>query len=128
MGMELDDRLVTKSSTARPCPGLRAGAGVVVHAEQNAEVTVDETVGDCTFGDGQPCQEFADAEHVLIVKVPQRRDHTDFPKEPFPIDLHLPRGSFSGDCRRDRFRHAERGSRCFARRGALWAALRRCAR
>jgi hypothetical protein len=60
---------------------------VVEQAEQNANVVVDETIGDCAFGDGQTRQEFAEADRPLIAKVPQRRDQTFFPKDDFQIDL-----------------------------------------
>jgi DDE family transposase/transposase-like protein DUF772 len=60
---------------------------VVEQAEQNAAVVVEETIGDCAFGDGQTRQEFADAHRTLIAKVPQRRDQTFFPKDDFQIDL-----------------------------------------
>jgi hypothetical protein len=60
---------------------------VVKQAEQNADVVVDETIGDCAFGDGQTRQEFAEANRTLIAKVPQRRDQTFFPKDDFQIDL-----------------------------------------
>lgn len=60
---------------------------VVEQAEQNADVVVDETIGDCAFGDGQTRQEFAEADRTLIAKVPQRRDQIFFPKDDFQIDL-----------------------------------------
>jgi hypothetical protein len=61
---------------------------VVEQAEKNADVEIDETVGDCAFGDGQTRQAFADANRRLVAKVPQRRDSDYFPKEDFQIDLH----------------------------------------
>jgi Transposase DDE domain/Transposase domain (DUF772) len=60
---------------------------VVEQAEKTGDVLVEETIGDCAFGDGQTRQEFADAERTLIAKVPQRRDQTYFPKDDFQIDL-----------------------------------------
>jgi hypothetical protein len=60
---------------------------VVEQAEKNADVEVEETIGDCAFGDGQTRQEFADAGRPLIARVPQRRDQDYFPKDDFRIDL-----------------------------------------
>jgi hypothetical protein len=60
---------------------------VVEQAEKNAEVQIDETIGDCAFGDGQTRQAFADAGRTLIARVPQRREQAFFPKEDFTIDL-----------------------------------------
>jgi DDE family transposase/transposase-like protein DUF772 len=60
---------------------------VVEQAERNADVEIDETIGDCAFGDGQTRQEFADAGRPLVAKVPQRRNQGFFPKDDFRIDL-----------------------------------------
>ena len=61
---------------------------VIVQAEQNADVVIAETIGDCAFGDGQTRQAFADAKRTLVAKVPQRRNQASFPKDDFRIDLH----------------------------------------
>jgi hypothetical protein len=60
---------------------------VVEQAAKNADVVVEETVGDCAFGDGQTRQAFADANRKLVAKVAQRRDQEYFPKDDFQIDL-----------------------------------------
>lgn len=60
---------------------------VVEQAEKNADVAIEETIGDCAFGAGQTRQEFVDANRTLVAKVPQRRDQDYFPKEDFRIDL-----------------------------------------
>jgi transposase len=60
---------------------------LVEQAEANAEAVVDETVGDCAFGDGGTRQAFAAAGRRLVAKVPQRRDQAYFPKDDFRIDL-----------------------------------------
>ncbi len=61
---------------------------VVEQAEKNAEVVVEETIGDCAFGDGQTRAAFADADRKLVARVPQRRDQAFFPKDDFRIALH----------------------------------------
>jgi Transposase DDE domain/Transposase domain (DUF772) len=60
---------------------------LVEQTEANAEAAVDETVGDCAFGDSGTRQAFAAAGRRLVAKVPQRRDQAYFPKEDFRIDL-----------------------------------------
>ena len=48
---------------------------------------VEETIGDCAYGDGPTRQEFADAERTLIAKVPATTNQGRFPKTEFSIDL-----------------------------------------
>ena len=62
---------------------------VIEQAEQNADVGVEETIGDCAFGDGQTRHAFADAKRALVAKVPQRRAQAFFPKDDFRIDLQV---------------------------------------
>jgi hypothetical protein len=65
---------------------------LVEQSEDNTRVKVEETIGDCAYGDGATRQAFAEAERVLIAKVPGRPNKTHFPKEDFAIDLE------SGTC------------------------------
>ena len=60
---------------------------LVEQSEQNAEVEVEETIGDCAFGDGATRQQFSDAGRTLVAKVPDRPDTEQFPKQDFEIDL-----------------------------------------
>jgi hypothetical protein len=60
---------------------------LVKQAEANADVVVEETVGDCAFGDSETRKAFAEAKRKLVAKVPNRRGQTQFPKEDFAIDL-----------------------------------------
>jgi transposase len=60
---------------------------VVAQAEANTKVTVEETIGDCAFGDSDTRQAFAMASRTLVAKAPQRRGQAQFPKEDFQIDL-----------------------------------------
>jgi hypothetical protein len=62
---------------------------LVVQAERNSALPVAETIGDCAYGDGATRQAFADADRVLLAKVPQPSNATGlFPKSAFQIDLH----------------------------------------
>jgi hypothetical protein len=60
---------------------------LVEQVEANARVVVEETVGDCAYGDSDTRQVFADAERKLVAKVAARRGQAQFPKEDFRIDL-----------------------------------------
>ena len=60
---------------------------LVKQAEANADVEVEETVGDCAYGDSETRQLFADAGRKLVAKVANRRGGAQFPKDDFRIDL-----------------------------------------
>jgi len=60
---------------------------LVEQSEDNTGVEVEETIGDCAYGDGATRQAFTEAERVLIAKVPGRPNKAHFPKEDFKIDL-----------------------------------------
>src|SRR5579884_945348 len=79
--------IVEAAVLAGNAPDHAQALEVVEQAEKNADVVVEETIGDCAFGDGQTRQEFADKGRTLIAKVPQRRDQDFFPKDDFRIDL-----------------------------------------
>ncbi|MDO8716524.1 MAG: IS1182 family transposase, partial [Dehalococcoidales bacterium] len=60
---------------------------LVEQSEQNTACEVDETIGDCAYGDGATRQAFVDAGRTLVAKVPGRPNKAYFPKEDFKIDL-----------------------------------------
>ena len=60
---------------------------LVEQTEENAQVEVEETVGDCAFGDGATRRVFAEAGRTLIARVPGRKKGKHFRKEDFSIDL-----------------------------------------
>ena len=60
---------------------------LVEQAEANAEGVVEETVGDCAYGDSETRQLFADGGRKLVAKVASRRGQAQFPEEDFRIDL-----------------------------------------
>jgi transposase len=60
---------------------------LVEDSERNTELEVEETVGDCAYGDGQTRQEFADAERRLVARVPSRGCGDKISKDAFGIDL-----------------------------------------
>lgn len=73
-------------------PDNRGALELVEQSEENTGMEVEETIGDCAYGDGGTRQAFADAERVLIAKVPGRPNKAYYPKEDFVIDLE------SGSC------------------------------
>jgi Transposase DDE domain/Transposase domain (DUF772) len=57
-------------------------------AEANTGLTIDESLGDCAFGDGGTRKEFEEAGRTLIAKVPQEHQREGlFPKSRFTLDL-----------------------------------------
>jgi hypothetical protein len=67
-------------------PDNTAALALVEQSEVNAQVAVEETIGDCAYGDGATRQAFAAADRTLIAKVPDRPDSPFFLKEDFAID------------------------------------------
>lgn len=60
---------------------------MVEQAEANADVEVEEAVGDCAYGDGGTRRTFAEAGRKLVAKMAGRRTGTQLPKEDFRLDL-----------------------------------------
>lgn len=56
-------------------------------SETNTGLPVEETVGDCAYGDGNTRQTFADAQRQLIAKVPNAGRKGQIHKSAFEIDL-----------------------------------------
>jgi len=59
----------------------------VERVEASTGTAVALTLGDCAYGSGDLRQQFADAERVLVAKVPQRTNAGMFPKSAFLLDL-----------------------------------------
>jgi hypothetical protein len=68
-------------------PDNQQALALVEQAEANTGMEVEETIGDCAYGDGQTRQTFAQAGRRLVAKVPNRSGQAYFPKEAFSIDL-----------------------------------------
>jgi hypothetical protein len=61
---------------------------LIDQAQINSEATINETIGDCAYGDGATRQAFEDAGRKLIAKVPTASVSSDFfPKSAFRIEL-----------------------------------------
>ena len=60
---------------------------LVEETEKNTGAEVEETIGDCAYGDGVTRRVFAEVGRKLIARVPSRRGGQYFAKEEFSIDL-----------------------------------------
>ena len=60
---------------------------LVEDSEGNTGLEVEESIGDCAYGDGQTRQEFADAHRRLVARVPSRGRRDQISKDVFHIDL-----------------------------------------
>lgn len=80
--------LVDADVLAGDAPDATGLAEQVQRAEANAGESVAEILGDCAYGSGATREEFAEANRVLLAKVPQEsRREGCFPKSRFGIDL-----------------------------------------
>lgn len=62
---------------------------LVEESERNSGTEVEETIGDCAYGDGATREQFHQAERQLVARVPKRPNRGLFPKEVFEIDLQV---------------------------------------
>lgn len=85
---DTDSQLIT---AVEVMPGNAADAeqalAVVEQTEAATGCVVDESIGDCAYGDGETRQAFADAERRLVAKVPSASNRGYFPKTAFQLDL-----------------------------------------
>jgi hypothetical protein len=88
LGVDAESQLITavdvlEGNAADASPALP----LTEASESNTGLVVEETVGDCAFGDGNTRQEFADAGRKLIAKVPNTGRKGQIHKSEFRIDL-----------------------------------------
>jgi transposase len=87
VAVETDDGLITAATVlAGNAADKEEALGLVEQSEANTEVEVEETIGDCAYGDGETRQEFADAGRDLVAKVPAQTNGEHFGKVDFQID------------------------------------------
>jgi hypothetical protein len=85
---DTESQLITDVAVlAGNAPDREQALAVVEASEQATGCTVEETIGDCAYGDGVTRQQFADAGRQLIAKVPAVTNRGRFPKTRFRIDL-----------------------------------------
>jgi hypothetical protein len=88
IAVDPESQLVTAADVlAGNAPDHEQALELVERSEAEADVMVEETVGDCAYGDTETRRLFADAGRRLVAKVASRRGGTQFPKEDFRIDL-----------------------------------------
>lgn len=88
IGVDADSQLITAVDIF---PGNATDASPALPlteaSEQNTRLEVEETVGDCAFGDGNTRQVFADAQRKLVAKVADHGRRDQIHKSQFHIDL-----------------------------------------
>ena len=88
IAVDPESQLITAADVlAGNAPDHEQALQLVEQTEANADVMVEETVGDCAYGNSETRQLFADAGRRLVAKVASRRGQAHFPKEDFRIDL-----------------------------------------
>jgi Transposase DDE domain len=88
IAVDPESPLITAADVlAANAPDHEQALQLVEQAEANADVMVEETVGDCAYGNSETRHLFADAGRRLVAKVASRRRQAQFPKEDFRIDL-----------------------------------------
>ena len=88
LAVDPESELITAADVlAGNAPDNDKALELVEQAEENTGLEVEQTLGDCAFGDGTTRQEFADAGRSLVAKVPDRPNSAQIPKEDFTIDL-----------------------------------------
>jgi Transposase domain (DUF772)/Transposase DDE domain len=81
LAVDPGSQLITAADVlAGNAPDHERALQLVEQAERNADVEVEETVGDCAYGDGETRQLFAEAGRRLVAKVAGRRRGSQFPK------------------------------------------------
>jgi transposase len=91
IAVDPESQLITAAAVlAGNAPDNERALELVKASEENAEVEVEETLGDCAYGDGTTRQSFSDAGRTLVAKVPDRPNSAQIPKEDFTIDLTDP--------------------------------------
>lgn len=92
VAVDTESQLITAVAVlAGNAPDKQKALEMVERTEQNTGCSVEETMGDCAYGDGPTRQEFAEAGRRLIAKVPAQYNQGRFTKSQFRIDL--PTGS-----------------------------------
>ena len=85
---DIDSQIILAVDVLPADAGDASGAlGLVEQAEEQADVVVEETLGDCAYGGAGTREEFAEAGRTLHAKVPSEPERSAFPKSAFVLDL-----------------------------------------
>ena len=87
---------------------------LVEQAEDNTQLKVEETTGDCAYGGGPTRQAFSEAGRELLAKVPKEVSHKGmYTKSDFVIDLENAQVTCPAGETATRFQLQKDGSRTF---------------
>jgi transposase len=88
IAVDTESQLITAvAAIPGNAPDHEQALAVVEQSEARTGGVVEETIGDCAYGDGPTRQQFADAKRTLITKVPATTNQGRFTKTEFSIDL-----------------------------------------
>ena len=88
VAVDPDSRLITAVGLVRANAGDSERALELVKAsEANIGIQVEETMGDCAYGDGTTREIFEKDGRKLVARVAHAHNQGQFPKEAFTIDL-----------------------------------------
>jgi hypothetical protein len=105
LAVDTESQLITAvAAIPGNAPDHEQALAVVEQSEARTGCQVEESIGDCAYGDGRTRQQFARAERTLIAKVPATTNQGRFPKTEFSIDLDelscaCPAGQLTRDLR-----------------------------
>ena len=117
VAVDTDGQLITAVAVlAGNAPDHTAALALVEQTEAATGGAVVESYGDGAYGDGATRQAFADADRVLIAKVPRGTNQGRFPKTAFRIDLAAGTCTCPGEQTRRDLRRIAGGQQgfCFA--------------
>jgi hypothetical protein len=86
---DVDSQIIIGADVlAGDAPDNQGALAQIESAEVNTGLSIDASLADCAYGDGDTRQKFEDADRTLIAKVPKERQRGGlFPKSHFTIDL-----------------------------------------
>ncbi len=91
VAVDTEEQLITAVDVlAGNAPDHQDALELVEQTEAATECAVEETFGDCAYGDGETRQKFADAGRTLHAKVPAMTNGERFPKTAFTLDQGYP--------------------------------------
>ncbi len=105
VAVDTDSQLITAVGILDGnAPDAEQALAMVEATEANTVCVVEETIGDCAYGDGGTRKEFHDAKRTLVAKVPTMVNQGCFPKTDFVLDLEAgtctcPAGQTTDDLR-----------------------------
>lgn len=114
VAVDTDSQLITAVGVlAGNAADAEQALAMVEATEVNTGCVVEETIGDCAYGDGQTRQQFHDAKRTLVAKVPTMTNQGCFPKTDFTLDQEAGTCTCPAGQTTDDFRPAKEGGGVF---------------